>query len=213
MEPERFIVDSWVRRIEEPVLGLNLAFAWPLPAVLRAAYEALATRLSALDPGVYVYPYATTHVTVATLVSFKDHSDPGGAEQARILGLVPDIARRLGPAAARIGAFEIEVGPPVLVGEAAFLPIQNPGGEVAHVRARLGAALRDVCTPRIPQAIHSTVLRFRRAPAQPARFRSDFDEIATTTPVGRARIDELLITTETRPYMAAGAIAHRFKLS
>jgi hypothetical protein len=212
MDPERFVIDSWVRRVDEAVLGLNLAFAWPLPASLRVAYEALAARLAALDPGVYVYPYATTHVTVATLVSFKDHADPGGAEEARILGLVPEIARRLEPAAARIGRFDIEVGAPVLVEEAAFLPIQNPGGEVAHVRARLGVALRDLCTPRIPQAIHSTVLRFRRAPAEPARFRAAFDEVARMAPLGRARIEELLITTETRPYMAAGAIAHRFSL-
>jgi hypothetical protein len=213
MQPDGFIADSWVRRIDEPVLGLNLAFAWPLPSHLQQPYEALAARLQALDPGVYVYPYAHTHVTVATLVSFKEHADPGGAEQARILGMVPEIARRLTPILSGIAGFNIDVGAPLLVAEAAYLPIQNASGEVLRVRAALGATLHELCTPRIPQAIHSTVMRFRRAPAHPELFRSTFDAVAQGAGLGRARINELLITTETRPYMAAGSIAHRFRLS
>src|SRR5689334_13695730 len=54
--------------------GLNLAVAWPLPE-LAQAYGALARRIEALDPGLYVYPYATTHITVLTAVSFKLYPD------------------------------------------------------------------------------------------------------------------------------------------
>jgi hypothetical protein len=208
-----FIPDPWLARPERPVFGLNVAFAWPLPAALRAAYDELYARLAALDPAAYVYPFAQTHVTVATLVSFKEHPEPTAAERSRLLGLVPGIARALDGACTGVAPFEVEIGPPVLVRAAAFLPILDPGGAVRRVRQALAERLRDtdpdLAAMRLPQAVHSTVVRFHEAPADTAGFCARFLEIAETTRFGTAPIDEMSVTTETQPYMRGGEIVAR----
>src|SRR5687767_364641 len=54
-EPPDFAADPWLEQLDRPVLGLNIAFHWPLPEPLRAGYDRLRARLLALDGGVYVY--------------------------------------------------------------------------------------------------------------------------------------------------------------
>jgi hypothetical protein len=206
--------DPVVGRLEAPVLGLNVAFAWPLPAAFHGEYERLHAALAALDPGVYVYPYERTHVTVSTLVSFRRFPDPSPAQEAALAALLPGIAEALDAAARGVGEIAIDVGPPVLVRPAAFLPILNPGGEVRRIRERLRESLGGVpdLDLSMPAAVHSTVLRFRQAPADAQAFRERFHEIAAGVRFGPALVRELLVTTETRPYMAGGAIVHRTTL-
>jgi hypothetical protein len=211
-----FAADPLLTEADAPVFGLNVAFAWPLPAEFRAAYDEMYGRLAALDPGVYVYPHAQTHVTVATVVSFKEHSQPTPAETARLRDLVPAIARSLERACDRVAPFAIEIGAPVLVRTAAFLPILNRGGEVRRLRQVLIDELRGVeptlATLKLPNAVHSTVLRFRQPPAEPNTFVERFRDIARGVTFGKATVDELLVTTETKPYMRDGEIVHRQSL-
>jgi hypothetical protein len=212
-----FIADPLIARLDAPFLGLNVAFAWPLPEVFRAAYERMREQLLALDPGVYVYPFAETHVTVATIVRFMDHPDPSPEDRARLLALVPGVAEALDGAAAGLAAFDIEIGAPVLVRAAAFLPILNPGGAVSRVRRLLAERLRDTAPDcpaiKLPNAVHSTILRFRQVPAEAPAFCARFEEVARTVRLGPTRIDELLVTTETRPYMLEGEIVHHTRLA
>jgi hypothetical protein len=206
--------DPLLERLDEPVMGLNVAFAWPLPAAFRAEYERLYRELRTLGDALYVYPYERTHVTVATLVSFRRFPDPTAEQDAAVRALVPTVARVLGDAVRDRRAFTVDVGPPVLVRAAAFLPILNPGAEVRRIREALreGLAGHDLLDLGIPGAVHSTIVRFRRAPKDTRVFRSAFEDIAKTVRLGPTVVDELIITTETRPYMAAGTIAHRIAL-
>jgi hypothetical protein len=211
-----FAADPVLAAADAPVFGVNVAFAWPLPAAFRAAYDELHDRLAALDPGLYVYPHAQTHVTVATVVNFKEYSAPTTHETARLRALVPAISRSLDRACAGVAPFTIEMGAPVLVRAAAFLPILNPGGEVGRIREVLADELRNADAARaglkLPNAVHSTVLRFRQVPADPKAFVERFLEIAKGVSFGTATIDELLVTTETKPYMRNGEIVHRQSL-
>lgn len=201
-----FAADPWVERLQTPVLGLNVAVAWPLPDSIRAPYEALAERLAGLGPEAYVYPHAQTHVTVATLVSFKRHERPDDVTRAQILAHVPAVARVLGDAAAGLAGFELDVGAPVIVRTAAFLPILDRSGTLAAIRQRLAVAFAATLEIQIPNGIHSTALRFRTPPRDAPGYLEAFD--AVRTGLGRAFVRELLITTETLPYMMAGQIVH-----
>lgn len=208
-----FEADPLLDRPETPFLGLNVAFHWPLPEAFRAEYDHMRTRLAALDAGVYVYPFEQTHVTVATAVSFKRHERPDADERARVLSVLPRLTRALDEAAATLSPFAVDVATPVLVPAAAFLPITNRTGEVAAVRRHLVETLGDLEELRIPQGIHSTILRFRKPPRDAERFAENFAEIAAATRFGRAEVRVLLVTTETRQYMMAGQIVHQAHLA
>jgi hypothetical protein len=204
-----FEPDPWLDRLQEPVLGLNVAMEWPLPAAFRPAYERLRARLLALDDAVYVYPFDETHVTIATLVSFKRHP-ADETSRRRLLDRVPSVARAL-DAMTDLHAFTIDVGAPVLVETAAFLPIANATGEVAEVRRRLKTG-GEWPKMQVPRAIHSTLLRFHRPPRDPRLFQERFDEIAADTGFGRSTVSRLLVTLETRPYMTEGETLHSTRL-
>ena len=207
-----FEADPWLERLDVPVFGLNLAIHWPLPATFRAEYDGLRSRLRELPAEIHVYPFEETHVTLATLVSFKRHARPTAENTGATLARLPELRRVVDHAAAALGAFEIDVGPPVLVRTAAFLPISNPTGEIAELRSRLAGALQDDPDLQIPRAIHSTVLRFRKPPEEAGSFVEAFETIAAGTRFGTAKVEEILITTETRPYMMAGQIVHKHHL-
>ncbi len=206
-----------------PVFGFNLACAYPFAGAAAQWYQAVARRLAALDPAVYVYPEWETHVTLVTFVSFSLHPRPDPERLARLQALLPrvlGILRRLFEARPT-RAFRLVLGAPVLTRKAAIIPISNPGGEVTRLRQAVrqaleaDGALHGELLRRglnVPGIIHSTVLRFKAAPANLPRFLADFDAAAAAVPV-EAAIDELLLTTETKPYMRAGEIRHRFALA
>jgi hypothetical protein len=205
-----FEADPWLERLDVPVLGLNVAVHWPLPAAFRDEYDRLRARLQKLRAEVHVYPFEQTHVTLATIVSFKRHERPDAQSQRALHGRLPELRRAVDHAAHALGAFEIDVGAPVLVRTAAFLPILNRTGEIAELRRAIAAVLEGDRGLQIPRALHSTVLRFRTPPA--AAWAAAFDAVAAQTRFGPALVDEILITTETRPYMMAGEIVHRHQL-
>ena len=198
------------------VYGLNITIAWPLPSQYRTAYEEMAQHVAALDRGLYVYPFAQTHVTVITAVSFKHQINPC----AGVIRLITDAAERLGDfvrlTTHSITPFVIDIAPPVLTRNAAFLPIFNPTGEIFRLRqdaldfcAKGGDILAQA---HAPQAIHSTILRFREVPREPEVFLNAFEVITGRIRFGRATINEILITFETNAYMHAGTIAETILL-
>jgi hypothetical protein len=208
-EPDPFLTaGQW-----QPVWGLNLAFGWPLP-IAADAYQTLASALEALDPALFVYPHAQSHVTVLTLVNFKDHVEPPPEEIAALETLIPLVVEAVAPVARAVPPFDIEIGPPVLARRALFLPIREPAGVVARFRRDALEALRARLplfhAVRPPLAVHSTVARFNAVPAP--GFVRRFDDLGLR-PLGPARVDSLLVTTETRPYMREGAIARAFSLA
>jgi hypothetical protein len=202
-EIDPFVVSGpWVR-----TWGLNLAVGWPLP-VDRAAYQELAEGAAALDPGLFVYPQAQTHITVLTLVSFKEHVEPSAEETRALTALVPPAIEAVTPIVRGFAPLALELGAPVLSRRAAFLPIADPAGALAQLRQAVLPALR-ACSPvfqrcQPPRAVHATLARFRAAP-DPA-FPGRFDQWARDRALGPLEVPALLMTTETRPYMREGAV-------
>jgi len=210
-----------------PAFGLNLACAWPFPDALRAAYEQMAGRLAACSPGLYVYPFAFTHLTLVTLISFSRHVRPSAELVKALTGKADEIIVALAPLFAensteRIKSFTLQPQSPVPSRSAVILPLVNPDGEVARLRQRMGELLRHHASLHrelverglnVPGIIHSTVARFAQTPADLNKFLSAFDKVAADTKFPAIQADELLLTSETKPYMRGGEILHRFKLA
>lgn len=202
---------------ERPVYGLNIAIGWPLPTEIKKTYELLFNELSALGPDVFVYPFHQTHITVMTIVNFKKHQNPG-AEIAEIKNLVPQIisliATELENSPDVFDTFQLDIGPPVLSTQAAFLPILNPTGEIFRLREKLAPALEDALDvrPHFPGIIHSTVMRILKCPTSVNDFLAEFESIANRSHVGKTVIEEILLTSETKPYMRGGEKLHTFPL-
>jgi len=210
LEADPFVVPNpWVR-----TWGLNLAVGWPLPVDL-PAYDRLAGELAALDPGLFVYPHRQTHVTVLTLVSFKEHVEPSLAETRALVDLIPLVSAAVAPVAGELGSFELELGAPVLARRAVFIPIREREGALARFRAAILPALRALsplfqrCQP--PRAVHATLARFRVAPGP--GFVERFEECAAGGVLGSARVSSIQLTTETQPYMREGQVVGLFPLS
>jgi hypothetical protein len=204
-----------------PVFGFNLACAGPFPAPVAQWYRPLAERLAALDPAVYVYPAWETHVTIVTFLSFLLHRRMEPERVARLQSLIAPVSELIRP---RLQGppFELVLGAPVLTRNAAILPISDPAGAIMRLRRSVRAALagdqplHDELTRgglNMPGIIHSTIMRFKSAPASMPKFLADFDAAAASVEPCPLAIDELLLTTETKPYMRSGEIVQRFPLS
>lgn len=214
-EPDPFLQEKPV----QAVFGLNIAFGWPLPTNLKEPYERLVKTLSELDSGLYVYPYNQTHVTVMTLVNFKEHKNPSQEESRTLRQTADEVASILTPlfssdSPLQLKPFKIDVGPPVLSSTAAFLPILNPTQEIFRLREAASSILKRSFLPKIliPKAIHSTILRFIAPPTDIKTFVSTFESLVADFRLGEAIITEFLLTSETRPYMMGGEILYRFRL-
>jgi hypothetical protein len=208
-----------------PVFGLNLACAWPFPESCRAGYEALAAQLRELGPEWYVYPFATTHVTLMTLVSFSRHVQPARERVCNLAALIPSILPALQPlfdpaSPERARAFTLEPQPPVLTRAAVILPLRNADGAVSRLRQRAGGLLAgdralhqelSRCGLNVPGIIHSTIARFGRQPPDPAALLARFDALAAAD-LPAFEVREVLLTTETKPYMRGGEVRGRFRL-
>jgi hypothetical protein len=217
------VVDELLRDDADcPVFGINLACAYPFPEIAAQFYRPIAARLGALDPGVYVYPDWETHVTIVTFVNFSLHRRPDAKRLRDLQALVQPITEILQPVLATSRAFPVVIGAPVLTPKAAILPMTDRSGEVARIRREVIRALEankelhgDVTRAgmNVPGIVHSTIMRFRAAPADAGRFTTDFEEAFAVAKAVEIVIDELLLTTETKPYMREGTIAHRFPLA
>jgi hypothetical protein len=203
-----------------PVFGFNLACAWPFPATAARFYRPLAERLAALGPAVYVYPEWETHVTILTLVNFSLHRRPEPKRLADLQTLINPVREMIRPLLKR-PVFELILGAPVLTRKAAILPVSDATGAIAEIRQSVHAALAADkglhaelvrCGLNVPGIIHSTIMRFKSEPGDLTKFLADFDETAATVEPFPLPIGELLLTTETKPYMRAGEIVERFPL-
>lgn len=207
-----------------PTFGLNLACVWPFPEAWRAGYERLAQRLGALGDWLYVYPFAHSHVTLVTLVSFARHVRPTPETVRSLEARVPEIIAALSPLLTEdsrdgLRSFQLQPEPPVLARGAGILPLVNPVGEVPRLRTRVrdllqrNAPLHRELVERglnVPGIIHSTILRFRQLPPELEQFLAAFDEIAAEVKFPPMDAGEILLTTETKPYMRGGEIRRRF---
>jgi len=195
------------------VYGLNIAIGWPFPAPLKEPYEKFFHELSILGPDTYLYPYANTHITVMTLVNFKEHQYPG-EEVKEIKELVPEIFKLVSRELHEFKPFKIDMGPPVILKRAAIIPILNPTGEVLRFREKIRPLLENTLSLKVesPKGVHSTILRFLKCPPDVNGFIAKFESIAANTRMGEVAINELLLTSETKPYMRDGEILHHFRL-
>ncbi len=216
------ITDDFLRNDADcPVFGFNLACAYPFPPAAAQFYRPIAGRLAALDPAVYVYPDWETHVTIATFVNFSLNRRPDASRLAQLQSLLQRTIEILRPVLTG-RSFPLLIGAPVLTAKAAILPISDPSGEITRVRRNMIAALEtdnelhgklSVAGLNVPGIIHSTVMRFKSAPSDLARFAADFDEAAGAVQPVEIMMKELVLTTETKPYMREGTVAHRFPLA
>jgi hypothetical protein len=197
--------------------GVNIAVAWPWPKELEATYQAFARSVAALHPGLYVYPFATTHITVLTAVNFKSYPDPNEDLVREIDRAAVELATFVEENSRDLPPFTLELGHPVLVPAAAFVPMTNRTGEIAKIRERAlrfcRAAGGILGLASAPQAVHSTILRFRGVPSDPTAFASRFAQIARGADFGDIAIDRLLVTLETKPYMREGSVVRSIDLS
>jgi hypothetical protein len=197
--------------------GLNITIAWPLPRELERTYGEFERHVRALDPGLYVYPFANTHITVVTAVSFKKYPEPSVEQIRDIDRAAEELGQFVVDNTSDIRPFSLETGTPVLASAAAYIPMQNPTGEIARIRERClafcrakGGVMADASAPE--SMVHSTILRFRESPAAELTFADAFDAIAKRLDLGRIAIDRLLVTLETKPYMREGRVARSVEL-
>lgn len=207
-----FIADDLVEKdIDTQVYGVNITCAWPLPDEIRESYKDLYNRLKELED-VYAYPYSQTHITILTIFNFKKRlrkprPNLDTDTLARITNRIRQITNQT--------PIQIRVHPPVLVRAASFLPISNPTQEIYDIRTQIFNMLdRDNkgYDLDIPQAIHSTILRFKKVPSDKMEFVHRFEEISRGFPLLEARIKEIYITEELKPYMREGRIVERIAL-
>jgi hypothetical protein len=216
------VIDSFLAADPDgPVFGFNLACVWPFPEAAARFYRPFAERLAALDPAVYVYPEWETHVTIMTFVNFSLHKRPEAERLAQLQSLIIPVRDLIRPLLKR-PAFELVLGPPVLTRKAAILPISDATGAIAEIRQSIRTALtadKELHAElvrsglNVPGIIHSTIMRFKRAPCDLTKFLTNFDQAAANAQPFPLAIEELLLTTETKPYMRAGEIVGRFPLA
>lgn len=209
--------------LDQPVYGFNLSIGLPLPTELKKDYAELKRSLLCLGSNIYVYPFEQTHITLLTIVNFKEYLNPSKKAVSSLQEIVHDIIELLKPlfernSSLRLKPFNIDFGPPVLSIHAAFLPIRNRGKEVIKLREAAARVLEPYLLQtlkrkiKIPDLIHTTIFRFRRRPADEKEFISKFDQIASNFRINKVAIKEIMLTAEIKPYMHDFEILHHFSL-
>lgn len=221
IEEKGFMPDEFLTSNKDlSVFGLNFAMGWPFPEEVKIKYEELARDLQKFDPTLYIYPYTQTHITIMTLVNFKEHQNPSKIESENIRGLQSGIVSNVlnlieNEESILQKPFTIDIGYPVLSSNAIFLPILNPTDEIERFRNKVENVLRERLnlTPQRPPGIHSTIARFYTKPDDETSYQKQFELFATDRFLGKAAINQILLTSEIKPYMRDGKILHRFNLS
>jgi len=196
-----FVTDPNCKRLDEATYGLNLTVCWPLP--FKEMYEKIAKDLS--EDCVYVYPYEFTHVTIMTLVNFNKHFNSTEQEITELGLAIPSVIEAVNKVVKDMNPFTLDFGKPVLTNNAGIIPILNKTGEIKRIR---GVEL-DLPEMNIPGIIHSTFVRFMETPEKQA-FIEKFNNAVQA--FGETTVSELLLTSETKPYMRSGEVLHRFVL-
>lgn len=221
-ERMEFIPDSFLANDPDcPVFGFNLACAYPFSPGASAAYRTMASLLSKAEGGLYVYPEWETHTTIVTFVNFSKRPRPTCAQRAEAQSLIPRVIQLL-EKIPMPRAFQLVLQPPRLTPKAIILPIDDPCEAIPQLRRQIRAEVEkdsallralDDAGWNIPAIIHSTIGRFATAPPDGDGFARRFEKIKVQAAPIFLEVEELLITTETKPYMRAGEIVHRFALA
>ena len=207
-----------------PVFGFNLTCAFPFPPEVEQAYLKLAEPLAGLARGAYTYPLWETHVTLMTFVNFSLYKHPSAAQVGELRAWMAPIVDVIRPLFEKEGVkpFQLEFQRPVLTRKAVILPVANPSGEIALIRRRVGQLLENNkglhaklsgAGLNVPGIIHSTIMRWEKAPRVSARLISGFEKVFAAAVPFTINVHEILFTTEIKPYMRASEIVHRFRLS
>lgn len=202
------------------VYGLNIAVGWPLPEKAKQKYEDLSKELKRFDSDIYIYPYSQTHITLITLVSFKENISPSREtidSICKLKSLIDILLFNLLMDLKLSGfrEFTIDIGSPVLTSKAIILPIVNHGNEINRLRCLFADEINkktSLCIG-IPSIIHCTIGRFINIIADKNKFKCDFEKISSRHIIGKVLIDEILLTSETKPYMRKGEILSRYPIT
>ena len=159
-KPDRFIRDMVQKRPPNDIYGFDIAALWrkesiPELAAVERRYRALAAQVAALPSAetargkVYIYPFRAFHSTVAALVKFTAPTlaGSGAAKAAERQKYVQAWRAAIDKAFAsprfpRAPA-RLLMGRPSLSDAAGIFTYENPGGEVAAIRALVREAMRD----------------------------------------------------------------------
>lgn len=205
------------------VWGLNLNLATPPPAHLVAAYERLATALTARLPGAgaYVYPSYALHITAASPAPFTNCDVAPTERPALRAAWAEALADARASDAWPAAPFPLVYARPTLEASAGIIWVDDPTGAVGRVRGCVAAAiaahpalagladrLHARASPRIPNIIHTTVVRFGEPPdpdspmADPAAVRAAFDAaVAEAWAPVTVMVDSLTLVDESAIYM------------
>jgi len=160
-------------------------------------------------------------VTIVTFVNFSLNRRLDASRLAQLRSLLQPVIEILRPVLAG-PSFSLLIGAPVLTPRAAILPISDPTGEITRIRRNVAGALeadRDLHRKlsraglNVPGIVHSTVMRFKSAPSDLARFAAGFEKAVGAAQQVEIIVEELLLTTETKPYMREGTVERRFPLA
>ncbi|MEL6445700.1 MAG: 2'-5' RNA ligase family protein [Bacteroidota bacterium] len=158
--------------VEDTRRGLTLA-----ARIAPGPRSALMTALTALtndEPGVYLYPEASLHVTVQSLVQVQDDAQP-------LLALRDDFLDAVRPVLRRSPPFGLVCWGLTGSRDAVLLQGYPTDEALDHLRASLQAALKraglaQALDDRFEVAIaHATVARYRAPLRNPARFAACLD--------------------------------------
>lgn len=207
--------------LDSQTFGINLACSWPLPSPLAEVYQDFSAKVKALDPALYVYPYPETHITIMTLVDFKDTigiSPEQGSQLEKLAGEISsclenffaedhDLAK---------GPISLRFDRAVLTPKAAYLAFDDPADRIGSLRKSVASMLPEKfpqLSLHYPGIVHSTFLRFLDTPADPRVLSEKFGYLALELRPVTIQVPELLLTIETSPYMRSGKILNKFPLS
>ncbi|MEM6784777.1 MAG: 2'-5' RNA ligase family protein [Bacteroidota bacterium] len=158
--------------VEDRRRGLTLA-ARIAPGP-RSALMATLAELAEGEPGVYLYPEASLHVTVQSLVQVQDEAQP-------LLALRDDFLHAIRPVLRRSPPFGLVCWGLTGSRDAVLLQGFPTDEALDHLRASLQAALKraglaQALDDRFEVAIaHATVARYRAPLRAPARFAARLD--------------------------------------
>ncbi|CAM9324462.1 unnamed protein product [Choristocarpus tenellus] len=206
-------------------------------------YKDIAEAATNLDPACYTYPPQHLHCTVATLSSFNNEKSPffnaSDEDQLIVLQAWGDALDRAFRKARVLRPFDLTFSDLGWSSAAAYLLAEDPSdmfrelraavrlaaedSQVAEAEAKLTESLSHVqgLVPlrealRVPDIIHSTIMRFSSEPLNPARLASDLDDLGEKwrrmvcgEEEGRGvpvtiRVTSLSLVHERHPYMHIG---------
>lgn len=202
--------------------GFNLTCAWPFPSPLAEIYSEFSESVRKLDRALYIYPLSQTHITIMTLVNFKDTVGLDSSQQKNFESLIDDTILCLSSLFSDSsgccidGPIQLHFDKAVLAQKAAYLLFNDPTDRVGRLRNAIAKLLVEKIPelhPLFSSIVHSTFLRFVGTPSNPTELTESFNVLAKKLDPTTITIPEIFLTAETKPYMRSGDIRHIFSLN